>query len=307
MTQLQKLQAIATAAITSGAEILGDLVWWSLSDARIGRSELLNIWGAAGLDIALIPPEPSGEKAIRTAVKDASVRLDGLIIRPVLHTPETISFAIVREVQGQNGVLSHSHEASVSYDRKGDRFAIDRIASTYSRTPEELAKVDTLCDVIRQGYDQLRHTHTIDDVRRAMVKACESYSAVSLRDTGGIYWIPACYGPQIRQLQTAVEQIGKSTVYLLPIHKTTDGNRALAACASGSIEAELGALAREIDAFVAEPPDRVSTLTKRLPVFEALRDRADLYRTILGVQVEDLDGRLASMSKAIESMIAAHA
>jgi hypothetical protein len=45
----------------------------------------------------------------------------------------------------------------------------------------------------------------------------------------------------------------------------------------------------EVEGFVASPPDRPSTLVRRLDAFEGLRARANLYRDVLQVHVADLE------------------
>ena len=52
------------------------------------------------------------------------------------------------------------------------------------------------------------HPHTPDDVRRALVKTLASCAAVTLRDHGGVYWVPAPFADTLRRLQIAVAGIG---------------------------------------------------------------------------------------------------
>jgi hypothetical protein len=60
-----------------------------------------------------------------------------------------------------------------------------------------------LAGVIITRFGELRSTHTADDVRRAMMKALGSCAAVTLRDHGGVYWVPAPYAETVRRLQWA--------------------------------------------------------------------------------------------------------
>jgi hypothetical protein len=86
---------------------------------------------------------------------------------------------------------------------------------------------------------------------------------------------------ELRRLQGAAEKIGTSRVHVLPVHESHDASRALGAIATASLEAELAQLQAAIAAFVTMPPERTSTLTRRLEVFAALPDRAKFYRSIL--------------------------
>jgi len=51
-------------ALADGDKHLGDLIWWSLSDARIDRSTLEAIWAGAQLDPALLPELPTDEVSV---------------------------------------------------------------------------------------------------------------------------------------------------------------------------------------------------------------------------------------------------
>ena len=65
----------------------------------------------------------------------------------------------------------------------------------------------------------------------------------------------------------------------------------------------LAALKAEVEGFTASPPDRPSTLVRRLDAFEELRGRAELYKSVLSVTVADLDSTLASLTAAVETLL----
>jgi hypothetical protein len=59
----------------------------------------------------------------------------------------------------------------------------------------------------------------------------------------------------------------------------------------------------EVEGFLATPPDRPSTLVRRLDAFEALNGRAALYRDVLQVHVADLNSTLAAMTASVEILL----
>jgi hypothetical protein len=136
-----------------------------------------------------------------------------------------------------------------------------------------------------------------------MMKVLDACVAVTLRDHGGVYWCPAPFAETVRRLQTAVEKIGSSRVYILPVHASADATRTLGDAAKIAIEDELAALKAEVDGFVASPPDRPSTLVRRLDAFEGLHARANLYRDILQVHVQDLEKTLSDLTGSIELLL----
>ncbi|MEQ1735831.1 MAG: DUF6744 family protein [Rhodoglobus sp.] len=278
------------SALEKGADHLGDLVWWSLSEARVPRITLEVIWNEAGLPPELLPEAPSAERAFKAAIKEAQVGQQGRLIRLAVETPAEVVFGVVREDRHGDGTLVYRQEARVTLDRNRDQLSSDAPGN------------DLVLDVMRR-FEVLKTTHVADDLRRAITRTLDTFAAVMLRPSGGVYWAAAPYAAQVRQLQVAVQRIGTSTMSVLPVHRSPEAEQTLAQVARASIEDELAALQTEITAFVSTPPDRASTLLRRFDAFEALRARARLYRSVLNIQVQDLDQQLDGMSAAVEGLL----
>lgn len=201
-----------------------------------------------------------------------------------------IIFTVVREQHHDDGSLTYTQEARVILDRQGERASTD--------TPGH-----DLAEGIIARYAELKDTHPSDDIRRAMMKVLDSCAAVTLRDHGGVYWVPAPCAETVRRLHSAIEKIGTSRVELLPVHASDDASRTLGDAAKLAIEDELAALKAEVAGFVASPPDRPSTLVRRLDAFEGLQARANLYRDVLQVHVEDLEKTLGELTTSVENLL----
>lgn len=279
-----------TSALAKGGQHLGDLLYWSLADARIDRTTLETIWFGANLAPEHLPEPPTAEKALKAAVREAAVGQPDRLLRLGLEDEAQIVFAIVRETKHTDGSISYAQETRVVLDRKAESVSSDVV-------DHDLAKV------IAARFGELRTTHTPDDIRRAMMKTLESCAAVTLRDHGGVYWVPSPFAATVRQLQQAVEKIGSSRVYLLPVHASADASRTLGDAAKLAIEDELAALKSEVEGFMSTPPDRPSTLVRRLDAFEGLQARANLYRDVLQVHVDDLESTLDHLTRSVEVLL----
>ncbi len=277
------------SALAKGGRHLGDLVFWSLADARIARTELETVWSDAGLGLDLLPDPPTAERALKLAVREAQVGQRERLLRLGKEDDGEIVFAVVHERRDGAGNLTFTQEARICLDRRREVVTND---------------VDTqIVRSVSAAFQVLRTTHTADDVRRGLVKALGTWAAVTLREGGGVYFVPSPFAENVRRLQTAIERIGSSRLHLLPVHDSLDANRSLGEIAKGSIEAELEALKTEIESFISTPPERASTLLRRFDAFEALRGRARLYRSVLNIQVKDLDQQLDGMSAAVEDLL----
>lgn len=62
-----------TSALNQGGQHLGDLIWWTFAEARIDRSTLETIWARAQLAPEFLPDPPTTEKALKAAVREATV------------------------------------------------------------------------------------------------------------------------------------------------------------------------------------------------------------------------------------------
>ncbi len=279
-----------TTVLNKGGQHLGDIVYWTLAEARIDRSTLEKLWAGAQLAPEHLPEPPTAEKALKAAVREAAIGQPDRLIRLGKEDDAEIVFAVVRETKHTDGSITYQQETRVILDRKAE--------SVSSDVPGH-----DLAGVIATRFGELRSTHTPDDVRRAMMKTLDGCAAVTLRDHGGVYWVPAPYAETVRRLQGAIEKIGSSRVYLLPVHSSADANRTLGDAAKLAIEDELAALKAEVEGFMASPPDRPTTLVRRLDAFEGLQARANLYRDVLQVHVADLETTLAGLTASVESLL----
>lgn len=285
---------IRKALEAKGGPHLGDVLYWTLADARVTRSTLEQVWTGAGLDPALLPEPPTAEKTIKAAARAAAVGQVDRLVRPALETERQIAFGIVREQRSVDGSLTYAHEASVVLDR-------DHEVAFTDVPGHDLAQAILATFVAQVG------THGSDDIRRGVMNVLASTSAITLRDHGGVYFVPAPHAGTIAKLQAAIEKLGNSKLYLLPVHASPSANRTLGEAAKLAIEDELAALKAEVDGFMATPPDRPSTLVRRLDAFEGLQSRANLYRDVLQVHVADLDQTLTSLTRSVEQLLNAKA
>jgi hypothetical protein len=284
------LEQIRSYTATDGRHV-GDVVWWGLDGARIRRADLEAIWARAGLSPDLLPKYPTPEKAFKTAIRDAGVGLAEHLFELGKQDDDELVYALLRVERDSAGNVSTSQVARVRLDRH-------HTATLDSDEPDH-----ELVRPVFTAYDQLLHTHTIEDVRRTLVKTLDACAAVTLRDHGGVYWVPADYSETLHRLQGAVAEIGQSRLDVLPVHASAAGREALGHAAHESIEAEIANLRLEIATFVADPPGRASTLVHRLERFEDLRQKAQLYHSILEVQVQDLEGALDELADTVRRLL----
>ncbi|OFX25458.1 MAG: hypothetical protein A2V77_15390 [Anaeromyxobacter sp. RBG_16_69_14] len=174
---LNSLLEIRSHTVSAGKHV-GDIIWWTLSDARITRPLLESVWSNAGLSATWLPEPPTPEKALRTAVRESQVGQHQHLLRLGKEDEHEIVFAVMLETRDGAGNVSLTQQARVRLDREAP-----------ARLDSDQPAHD-LVVAICTAYDRLLTTHTADDVRRALLKTLNACAAVTLRHHGGVYWVP---------------------------------------------------------------------------------------------------------------------
>src|SRR3954471_23855541 len=118
------------SVLGKGNQHLGDIVFWQLADARVDRATLESLWRDAGLDAALLPEEPTAERALKQAVREAQVGQRNRLLRLGLDSEAEIVFAIVREHRDDAGNVTYMQEARVVLERASEALTSDVVSQT---------------------------------------------------------------------------------------------------------------------------------------------------------------------------------
>jgi uncharacterized protein involved in exopolysaccharide biosynthesis len=282
------LTSISQSLNSSGPHV-GDILWWSLFDSHVSAEWFAGEWKAAGLDGSILAQPKTPARALREAGFAAVTGVDGQLFRFAAQTDERTIWALVREERKGDGSVEYHQEAQIAVDLAAGTFSSDCAAHP-------------IVQDIRARYDALVGTYSSREVRASIVRLLERSSAVSIREAGGVYWIPAPYAETGRRLKAVIDQVGSSVFSVLPVHETNIGNEALGNAARGSLETEIVELKDEIARFKADPP-KAATLERRLEAFTALQARASLYRDLLSVEVSDLETNLTELADSVKAII----
>ncbi len=273
----------------SNGEHVGDILWWSLAEARVPVAKLAALWRAEGMDIGLLPEVPSNEKAMKVA-KALVQTGKAVTLKFTKDDDDELHLVIIEYRQVGDGDVDPVQVNKVVLFKKNGALVVTD-------------KQDPVILEIQAQYTLALTTHTPDDVRRCLVRAIGCYAAIALREKGGIYWVPRTYAAKLRDLERVVAQIGDSKLYVLPVHNTVEGKANLSAVVAGSLETELEALKQELKNFVHGKSPREETLKRRIEIYDELKARATMYKAILDVNVLDITDDLDAMGGIIEDLI----
>lgn len=270
--------------LAPGAQDLGHLLWWQLNGSRINHDELVAAAERHSLAPKVLPAEVKPVQAFRRAWRHATSKLeDGLMLRPIAETEDEVVVGLVREKPNEV-------RRDLDYDVVA-RIAFDKVSSKISADAEH--------SLIEQIRDLYRHhlAHTTEDIR-SMMTSFLGEAGVSLRDSGGVYFVPAAHTGQLEALCRVVEEVGHNRTFRLPIVDTPATRNTLREVAERSLDDEVRELEEELAGFDFKKV-RDSTLERRLEAFEYLRNRASLFAGVLTFKADGLAQRVSAMQAQV--------
>ena len=271
-------------AMSNAGSHLGDVVFLRLWNATAPRVRLETIADQHGFPTDLLPSGMNAEQAWQRACR--TTKVDGYLIRQIAKTDKAITWGAVREdVDVAQTDLDYALET---------RFAL-------LRANEAIVHEDaqhSVAQAVANEYSVLLGCVTTDQIRSMVRSVC--------RDRGGIaigteFFVPGAHATLLRAMQAVVEDLGKSQLWLLPIHDTADSRQTLDRAMRASLEDDLTGIANEIDSFDATT--RVGTMEHRLEKFAELRNKANLYAGILETAHGDLNERINQLQTKVRGMI----
>ena len=262
----------------------GAVVWWRLCWGLDGAA-LLRAWTDEQLPISLIPEYPSFVTALRRSVNDLVEKR--LLARPC----PSGGIALVEETTSTSETLHYEIILTVAHAGMGN---LQFSESTHPRSSE-------LTDLIRAGYARHLRTYSQQDVSAWLCRMLDKQiEAVALRDSGGIYFVPAYRVPLWERIVRAIRAASDHVVHFVPAMPSGE-----------TISAITDAIAQEVNASVAtlEPSDDVGArgLASRYAKASELEEKVKRYEQLLGTslaktraRVEVLQAELFAAQTAIE-------
>lgn len=280
--------------ITESAAVAGCVTYWR-AGKPINIEALRDAWKAAGLDMALFRKEPEPVTAFRRAVLDQADRrtIDKTsevrtLVRP---QAEPHAWAVVEEFvkEGQPPVYETLLIASFS-SQTGvpNRPTYDHV-SGYSN------KTEALVERIEGAFQIQSGTFAPEDITTWLVKLAEKKNAVTLRDTGGVYFIPRDAMDFWNKAAEAIETASDKThrVFRIPAVRNSEAAEAII----DAVTAEAEAMARKIDEEVSSGlGDRA--LETRKGYIATMLAKVTSYEALVGQQLK-IRERLETLQSSV--------
>jgi hypothetical protein len=287
--------------------LLGYSVMWRTNRVRIHRDDLLAALTVAQLD-AFCPPAPSKKTTLGRAVDAWMIaRLGsmnrrremageiGITTRPeiTLVTKSSSDWHVFyinnKAVAWASLDLTLSTDLRVCLHKKTSEMFVTRVVTG---APDPATKDYLLTDQVQVFADRFEGVLLTDDLSDMLVSLVRSCQAVAIRDTGGVYFVPAQQRDRLLHIRRTIESLSNSSAYmvLLGIPDAEEATGGLVQAVQQGLVEELEACEKRLAYTKRADTQKVkpATVTERLNDYQALRDKAQAMATLLGFQQRDL-------------------
>jgi hypothetical protein len=274
-----KVVAITEAIATAGA-----ISWWRLS-GTIDEYNLQQAWKAAGLDEKLLPHSPSASRILRRVLRE--------------HENKT---TLVRSVAQE--VYALARRADENDKLRFVEFLRARATeSEVDGVDLQIESEDTkLAAEIRSSFECGRGKLDASDVSGWLCDLVKELKAVSLRDMGGIYFIPFSAVATWQKIIGVLRALSGHFFAEVPALRSDEAVDAILDAVIREAKAEADELERDL-----EDPEKLGTraFKTRATRCEEMSEKVKTYEALLEVNMEPLRERLRSLQANIAAAILA--
>lgn len=277
-TNTTTLRTDSKYLVTHDVQEAGCISYWRLA-AGTSLARLRAAWIAQGLDEKKLPKPPAIETAAYRAVhalKDKRRLVRPLerrgawvvvseVVDPITNTTQYVNEMRFRVIQGN--LVAERIDA--------DQALFDALAASTDKR-------------FRAAADEL----SAHDVGSWLVDLSRTLGAVSLRESGGVYFIPRANTETWRKIAAAVEAANSHSVFRIPALRNDEAIAAIA----DAITAEADAAVAEIEADLQTGEIGERALRTREARCRDMSAKVASYETLLNVKLDAVRARLERLT-----------
>ena len=284
---------VSDLVVTPEAEKAAGCVTYWRASGTVSIEALSKAWAAAGLDVGLLRKAPEPAVAFRRAVMAQQRRHRLVRALKEAHTWVIVDEHVHKPVEGQPAQPPTYTKLCIvrcDFDGRNTVEVLDGDPST----------VDAIQTCIRADFMQQQGLFDPGDITGWLVKMAYGKSAVTLRDSGGVYFIPRPAMEFWTKAADVVETVSHKThrVFRIPAMKNSEAVEAIV----DAMTAEAEQIAKEVEDDIASGKLGGRALESRRGALEALLKKVGSYEELIGQQIKVQD-RIATVSSAVAQAI----
>jgi len=261
-------------------KMLGEIITWKIQGVAISHADLLSGLMASDLDC-----DVAKELAPRNAFARACSKLDSeRIIRKIAEDHATITFQFTREAL-EGGKFRYYFESLLFLNKYSGSISSENLEL------EQLAK---------EEFGRCMEARTANDVTRLVQRLFERHADLfSIRDQGGVYFVPEIHHDFIAKVESFVKNIGGS-LQRFPIPAgSPQGDHAVQEAVAHGLQAIIDAHLQAVQKFGEDT--RPDTLRRAEEKVRATKLKLEGYSFYLDKKREDLEASLQQASELLQS------
>jgi hypothetical protein len=257
----------------------GTIVWFRLS-GEVQYAELSRAWLDAGLDADKLPNPVAPTAALRRAM--AAVAGGRRLNRSLAGGGRAL---VLERAVGRDNL---EYEVTL-------RASLDPVKRVVFDPPHHPLRHD-----VEQAY-----RHSLDvldgcDVGPWLVDLLEGLGAVRLRDTGGVYFLPATARPVWERMREALHAASQHKVLGVPAMKTAEAVDGILDALRTDVEAQVEGMLDELTDNCDKPLGERALQTRMARCQETGR-KVKVYEQLLGRKLDDLRKKLDTLHAAVQA------
>jgi hypothetical protein len=223
MVNLRNLAAIKTDE-QDEQNVLGNLVWYTITEQLVARDVLARKLQNAGIDEGFMPPKIRLPGAFRRATaaverkKEIGFKegvTENYLVREVSCDSEHILRKIVRETKD-------AEDKSLDYHSNVSNITLDKTTGTIS-WESEFGIPREMCQEAERLFSVYQIHHDSRCIRAMVYKILASMAPTPVRPSGGIYFVPYKYEADLKKLVSFLQSLeGNSEGFQIPLINTTE-------------------------------------------------------------------------------------
>lgn len=268
------------------AGMSGAQVHWKLSSTTVDHTALTAAWKKASLPMSLVPSTAEPETVLRRAVSE--LRKPHLLVRNHKGV-----FVLSDERVRKEGVeypqdVSYTPRTTVSMSKTG-KVKVE---------PFDQAVYDTVNDAYQTGLGELSSA----DFTPWLVRLVAYCAGVSMREGGGIYFIPRAQVPTWRMIKATISSVSEHKLYMIPAMQSDEAVEAILDAIESEAAAEAARLERKLfpNEEGAEPEQLgLRALHSLGEEAKAVARKVGVYEALLGTRLEKFGEQMTKIKRGL--------
>jgi Family of unknown function (DUF6744) len=319
-------------ASTSQLPLIGYTVFWRLAGIRVSHPDLERALQATGFD-KYLPVQPTPRVALRRALAEW--------IRAKQRIARTFQLQQDDEVQDMNDgrrsrtlirIINRAGSEHLVYALVAEDIDFSTLGLSYGtalrillhkRTGEMICTTEAegVIDAQRESqqvtnelapyWRQYRDLFIARDLSQMMRGIIDGMNAVSLRQSGGVYFVPASERDSLLRLRQLIADIPQVVdldpfVCALGVPNAAEAKRGLSKAVHAGLLDEINSLRGEL-VRVSESGERVreKTIAQRLVIYKRLKAKAEMYQDLLGIRQDQVRAGVTELEREALNLLVA--